>query len=135
MAAIIWDDKVLGSGVETVDEQHKKLIAMINELMDATSAGRGKEEIGRMMEFLAQYAVEHFSHEECVMSERKCPAAEANKDAHDKFLEDFTALRERFDSEGPTLAVVMEVQKRVVNWLTQHIKGCDTQLRKCAQQQ
>jgi hemerythrin len=131
MAAIIWDDKVLGPGVATVDEQHKKLIEMINELMDATSAGRGKEEIGHMMDFLARYAVEHFGHEENVMSTHKCPAAEANKEAHAKFLQDFTALKARFDAEGPTLAVVMEVQKRVVNWLTQHIKGCDTQLRKC----
>jgi hemerythrin len=130
MPAIIWDEDALGTGVESVDEQHRKLIAMINDLMDATETGRGREEIGKMMAFLADYVVEHFSHEECVMAERGCPAAAANKEAHARFVEDFERLQAQFDAEGPTLKVTMEVQKRVVNWLTHHIRGCDRQLKR-----
>lgn len=131
MPAIIWDEMDLGTGVETIDEQHRKLIDMINELMDATSAGRGRTEIGKMMQFLSDYVVEHFSHEECVMAERQCPVADVNRKAHEHFVEDFEVLRSQFEAEGPTLRVTMEVQKRVVNWLTHHIRGCDRQLRKC----
>lgn len=132
MAAIIWDDRVLGTGIESIDDQHRRLVSMINDLLGATAAGRGKDEICRMMDFLAQYTIEHFAHEERVMAEHNCPAAAANRAAHEEFTRDFEALRLRFESEGPTLAFVLEVQKRVVNWLTHHIQGCDLQLRKCA---
>jgi len=83
-----------------------------------------------MMQFLSEYVVEHFSHEECVMAERGCPVAAVNKEAHQRFLEDFALLRSQFEAEGPTLRITMEVQKRVVNWLMHHIRGCDRQLRK-----
>lgn len=131
MPAIQWDEKTMSSGVESVDVQHKKLIAMLNELMDATSQGKGKDVLARMMGFLGDYAKSHFAHEEGVMERHACPAAKANKEAHAKFLQDFTSLAARFEKEGPTLAFVMEVQKTVIDWLRNHIRGCDAQLRHC----
>ena len=89
MAAIVFDEETMGTGVQTIDDQHKQLIEMINRLMEATNSGRGKHEIATMMNFLAYYAVEHFSHEECVMSEMKCPVAEKNK-----------ALQQKTSKEG-----------------------------------
>ncbi len=42
MALIDWD-KSLSVNVEEIDQQHKKLIAMINELNEAMRNGKGKE--------------------------------------------------------------------------------------------
>ncbi len=66
-----------------------------------------------------------------LMDKHKCPVASANKDAHAKFLAEFTDLMKTFETEGPTLGFVMQVQQQVVNWLVSHIRGCDTQLKKC----
>jgi hemerythrin len=132
MSRIVWDERTFGTGVPTVDAQHKRLISMINDLLTAVDEGHGKDEIGRILDFLVIYAAGHFTHEQCVMVERKCPAARTNADEHAKFMEAFTALKARFDDEGPTPAVVMEVQKSVVTWLTRHIARCDAQLRKSA---
>jgi len=66
------------------------------------------------------------------MAQHKCPMAEKNKEAHAQFLKEFTALVARFDKEGPSLAFVMEIQKKVIDWLRSHIRGCDAQLKQCA---
>ncbi len=41
MPLIEWSDK-LSTGTRMFDEQHKKLVAMINELHNAMKYGRGK---------------------------------------------------------------------------------------------
>ncbi|MBI5864938.1 MAG: hemerythrin family protein [Planctomycetes bacterium] len=131
MPAILWDEKTMGTGVDTIDKQHEELIKMINEMMDASSKGKGKEELGKMMAFLGDYAKKHFAHEEGVMDKHHCPVSAANKDAHAKFLQEFTKLTAQYEKEGPTLGFVMQVQQKVIGWLTNHIRGCDAQLKKC----
>lgn len=132
MYSITWDEKSMSSGVATVDEQHKELINMLNAFMAATASGKGKEDLGKMIKYLGDYAVRHFAHEEQVMDAHKCPLASQNKAAHAAFLKDFTALTAKFNAEGPSLSFVMEVQQKVLTWLNGHIRGCDAKLRQCA---
>ncbi len=131
MAIIAWDEKSMGTGVESVDREHQSLIKMLNELMEATSQGKGKEEIGRMMDFLGKYAVNHFQSEEGIMDECQCPTAAQNKQDHAKFLSEYQELSRKFETDGPSLTFVIQVQKKVANWLISHIRGCDMALKKC----
>ena len=131
MYEIKWDEQSMSSGVVTIDAQHKELIRMLNSFLVATSSGKGKDELGKMIHFLGDYASKHFAHEEQVMLQHKCPMAAQNKEAHTKFLQDFGALGEKFEKEGASLSFVMDVQKRVLNWLNSHIRGCDAKLREC----
>ena len=39
MAFIAWDDKLM-TGIKSVDDQHKNLVEMVNELHDAMSVGK-----------------------------------------------------------------------------------------------
>lgn len=132
MYSITWDEKSMSSGVASVDQQHQELIRMLNAFLDATSKNKGKDELGKMIQFLGDYAVKHFAHEEQVMAAHKCPVAQQNKDAHAQFLKDFTALGAKFQKEGASLSFVMEVQQKVLTWLNSHIRGCDAKLRQCA---
>jgi hemerythrin-like metal-binding protein len=114
-----------------VDEQHKELIRMLNEFLAASAAGKGKDDLGKMIKYLGDYAVKHFAHEEQVMAKHNCPFAKQNKEAHAAFLKDFTGLSAKFMTEGPSLSFVMEVQTKVLTWLNGHIRGCDAKLRQC----
>jgi hemerythrin len=129
--SIKWDEKLMGSGVNSVDAQHKELIKMLNAFREATCNGSGDEELGKMLDFLGNYAKMHFRHEELVMEQHHCPMAQRNQEEHAKFLEDFGVLANRFKGEGASHAFVMEVQVRVMRWLTNHICGCDAKLRQC----
>ena len=63
MAFLVWMDD-FSVGVKTIDEQHQKLIAMINDLHDAMSAGKSKTILDELLTKMKDYTVEHFGFEE-----------------------------------------------------------------------
>ncbi len=63
MAFIAWTDE-LSVDIGEIDEQHKKLINMINDLSYAMSKGKGRDVIEAILVGLRDYTVEHFAHEE-----------------------------------------------------------------------
>ncbi|MEK7700013.1 MAG: hemerythrin domain-containing protein [Planctomycetota bacterium] len=68
--AVQWSEN-LAVGVTMIDDQHKGIFSRINTLMSAMSQGKGKEEVGKVLEFLADYTKKHFSAEEKLMMESK----------------------------------------------------------------
>jgi hemerythrin len=54
MALIAWSDSI-SVQVAEIDQQHKKLIAMINELSAAMKAGKGNEVLGKIADSLIGY--------------------------------------------------------------------------------
>ena len=119
------------TGVAEIDEQHQELISMINRLHRACTAGAGKAEVRKMLDFLAAYVQTHFSHEEAVMEQHRCPAKERNQMAHAKFLQTFQTLVAAFEAKGPSTAVLLDLKRLVADWLANHICSVDTGLRKC----
>ncbi len=122
--AIQWTED-LATGVSIIDEQHKELFARINTLLEACSRGRGKEELGRVIQFLEDYVFTHFSEEETRMKKYNYPDYSSHKALHEEFIRNFTGLKEEFMKEGPAVYVVIKTNHVVVDWLTAHIKRVD----------
>lgn len=133
--AFEWDERIMGTGVPSIDRQHQELLGRMKELFDADFQGKGKEEVRRMLEFLGVYVKEHFAHEEALMAHHGCPAAERNRQAHAAFLKEYVAMTQRYDREGPTSGIVLEVATRLLNWLVSHIQACDTELKACVERE
>ena len=121
----------LSTGVRVIDEQHKQLFSHVNKLHEAMSQGKGKEEIGQILDFLGQYAAKHFSAEEREMQSRNCPTAEQNKQAHREFMLKFSELRNQFDRNGSQTTLVLEIHRTLSRWLVEHISKIDTKLNEC----
>jgi len=51
----------LSIGVAEIDNQHKELFKRINNLLDAISQGKGKQELFAVLEFLEDYSKFHFA--------------------------------------------------------------------------
>ena len=49
MSLIKWNDS-FSVNVVKVDQEHKKLIAMVNDLTDAMKAGKGKDVLGKILD-------------------------------------------------------------------------------------
>ncbi len=126
-----WDDRIYATGCPVIDAQHKSLFKMVNRLLAAMKAGRGNEEIADMIRFLDSYIDKHFSYEEAEMERRRCKACSANKKAHRAFRLRFENLKNKFDRDGASLALVVELQRTVCRWLQEHIARIDTKLRDC----
>ena len=125
MAFITWK-KEFEVGYAKVDDQHKELVRIINSLADAMGSGKGKEELGKVLHFLAEYTVSHFGTEEALMKSNSYPGYAAHKKIHEDLLAQVGDLVTKFDSGKSVLTV--QVMNFLQDWLIKHIQGEDTKL-------
>jgi hemerythrin len=128
---LVFNPTTMSTGVDSVDAQHRQLFDLINRLTADMAAGKGKDDIGAVLNELAQYAVSHFAHEESCMARFNCPVANQNKAAHAAFIQVFTGLKAEFDRTGPTATLAMRVQQEISKWITNHIVGVDVKMKPC----
>jgi hemerythrin-like metal-binding protein len=122
VALIEWADS-LSIGIPSIDEQHKKLVSLINELHNAMLERKAKDVMGRIFEELIEYTRYHFSLEEEMLREHGHPEEANHANEHRVLAEKVFALKEEFD-QGNT-AVTLEVMRFLRDWLGNHIVGTD----------
>lgn len=125
-----WTD-AMSTGVQEVDDAHRTLIQWVNKLTASTAAGKGKEDVMHVLNFLGTYARRHFAAEEECMHRLKCPMAAANQLAHGEFVEYFTKIRSEIDLHGASTEKAEELQRALSHWLETHILRVDVSLRAC----
>lgn len=125
--AIEWTED-LATGVSEIDNQHKELFKRINNMLEACNQGRGKEEVGRVIKFLEDYVVTHFTTEESYMTKHGYPEYPVHKAAHSLFIENFSGLKRKFETEGVGVHIVILTNSLVVDWLINHIRKVDKAL-------
>jgi len=119
-----WDSS-LESGYEKVDNQHKQLVAALNNLMEASSSGKGDKAVMETLDFLTGYAVKHFADEEKLQVDHNYPDYLMHKRLHDEFKGVVVDLVQRVIKEGPTAELIQVVSSTIGAWLLNHIKGDD----------
>lgn len=122
--AVQWRDS-LNIGIESIDDQHKELFSRTNELLNACNTGKGNEEVGRLIDFLEDYVVTHFRDEERLQLKLNYPKYKEHKVLHDNFIKEVKGLKERFFNGGSTLTLTIEINKKVIDWLINHIGKMD----------
>ena len=119
-------DSSLVTGNKMIDEQHSELIGKIDKLMECCRQGGGKIEAIKMLDYLADYTEFHVSEEEMLQEEIAYPAMEEHKKKHAEFKQAVSELHEMLaEQEGPTDEFVEAVNRNVMEWLMNHIKGFD----------
>lgn len=119
-------DISLITGNSEIDEQHKELISKINKLVACCEEKSGKLEAIKMLDYLSEYTEFHFTAEEKLQEQTGYPGLEAHKAKHDEFRKSVAELHEMLlEEEGPSDAFVKAVNKNVIDWLYDHIKGFD----------
>lgn len=122
MALIEWDDK-FSVKINKFDDQHKKLVAMVNQMHDAMKVGKGREVLGDILQSLAQYTMSHFADEEQKMKHYGFPGYEEHKKQHNMLVLQVRETLEEHRQGKPILTQsIMEFLKK---WLTDHIQDCD----------
>ena len=119
-----WDS-TLESGYDKVDNQHKQLVAYLNNLIEASAGGKGDAAVLETLDFLTGYAIKHFADEEQLQIDYEFPDYLNHKRIHDNFKQTVGEFVAKVKAEGPTEAVINEVSSAVGAWLLNHIKGDD----------
>ncbi|OGU15424.1 MAG: chemotaxis protein [Geobacteraceae bacterium GWC2_53_11] len=120
--ALEWDAS-FAVGVEKYDNAHKVLFNMVNDLADAMQQKKSKEAVGRVLNGLAEYTINHFADEERNFAQTHYPEEIEHKALHKKLLDQVTALIGKFNAGEPLIA--QDVINFLKDWLINHIKGVD----------
>lgn len=127
--AFTWT-KELETGNAQIDKEHKELIHAINNLLEACTVGKGRNEISQTMDFLSQYTKTHFGHEQILQVQSGYPDYANHKKYHEWFANMVEDISARLKAEGPSLQLVGEINKQLVGWLIKHIKTEDVKVAK-----
>jgi len=125
MALIVWD-RHLEVGHPKIDAQHRSLVDAFNALHQAMKQGKGKEEVGKTLAFLANYTVEHFAMEEGLMRQYAYPAITKHQTLHQDLVAKVGDLVNKVQA-GQAM-VTLQVMDFLEGWLVEHIQGEDSQL-------
>ena len=125
--AILWKESLSVKVVE-IDNQHKELFNRINNLLEACTKGRGKEEIKRTLDFLSDYVISHFGTEENLMNKHNYPDYASHKERHEKFKKEFTELKMKIEKESTGLLTTIGTNHLLIDWWLNHIGKVDKAL-------
>ncbi|HCY84645.1 MAG TPA: hemerythrin [Desulfobacteraceae bacterium] len=118
-----WGDK-FKIGLTSVDDQHKELVAMVNELHRAMKMKAGAKEAGGILDRLTEYTVYHFGYEEDLFDTHGYPEADAHKRIHKDLVDKVLAFKEDFHSGKAALS--MDLMDFLMTWLKEHILKTDS---------
>lgn len=119
-AFIQWRDE-FSVNHEIIDGQHKALVNTLAGLLDAMWAGKGKDELNKVIGFLVDYVEEHFHTEELYMAEIGYPALEPHREIHRRFIKNVTDFREELLKGNVSSDVAINVFFDTWDWLKKHI--------------
>ncbi len=125
----------LAVGVELIDEQHKMWFEKAEKLFEAGKNNQAKEYVGELLRFLDEYTRKHFGDEERYMLSINYPGYNEQKAAHTAFIAKLDDLRKEYDKSGGNLMVILNANRMVLDWLTQHISNMDKKIGEFAKKQ
>lgn len=115
----------MATGVTEIDNQHKRIFDLADELVSARKRDEGPEMVTKAATFLGYYVIKHFEAEEKLLEETNYPWREAHTEKHQRFLAEVADLKLRMDVDGPTLELTGKIRGLVVTWLMEHIEKED----------
>lgn len=122
MALITWGPKY-ETGLNIIDEQHRGLVDLINELNEALVGERGMEIMSRIFDELFNYIHVHFHDEENLMKLHEYEDFSEHSRQHDIFTSQMDMFREAF--QDGSKVVSSEVLEYLRSWLLTHITSTD----------
>lgn len=122
-----WDDSY-NVGIQEVDEQHKVLVSLLNQLHTAIVEHHGKSTSREILDHLAEYTRTHFLLEESLMRLTHYPGFDIHKEQHEALIKQVVDLQTKLDQENIT--ITFELLHFLKNWLMQHINESDQRFGK-----
>ena len=113
---IRWSDIYI-VGNETIDNQHKKLVDIINELYRVFNENYVENIYQDIIEKLVEYTKIHFSEEEQILQELNCDSLDAHKKQHLYFIEKLELLKDKAIKNK----IFNEIMEFLGHWLISHI--------------
>ncbi|WP_456381692.1 bacteriohemerythrin [Persephonella sp.] len=122
MVLIEWSEE-LELGIPEIDQQHRKLVEMLNEFYTELEEGHQKEAVEHFLKNLEDYLHYHLDYEEKFMEEKGFPETDNHKKVHQMFKNLYAEEKQRY-LEGDSKAL-RELVAFTFSWLFSHIMKTD----------
>ncbi|PLX98101.1 MAG: hemerythrin [Desulfuromonas sp.] len=109
--------------IPKIDDQHKELVKMINELYAALKSEHSSETVNVVLNRLLQYVEIHFETEEAAMRQNHYPDFDGHIYLHDLLREEVLELK-KVQLQGGEVAT-FELLNFLTDWLKNHIAKAD----------
>jgi len=128
-----WNDN-FKTGIALIDEQHQKLIGLINSLASIATSQFHRSDVRQALDELIAYTQYHFRAEEKIMLEvfGDHRSATAHLHAHHSFEKKVDELRDSLASDTKA-EVIEDMLCFLVQWLALHILESDMKMSKVVQ--
>ena len=123
-----WDDN-FNTGLPTVDEQHRRLVALLNLLASHVAFKTDIPQLNRIFDELADYAVYHFETEEAIWKNYFADdtAEIEHRATHARFVDEVTRLRGEVGNRS-TAQLAEDALAFLARWLASHILESDRKM-------
>lgn len=127
MAILTWNDQ-LKLGIPSVDEQHRRLVEILNQLDEAVAIGNEPRRIPELIDALIEYTQYHFKHEEQLMQDAHYDRRKyaEHQVEHEAFIQRVKQSKE--DATHSPDTVSNYLIDFLVKWLMDHILFSDKQM-------
>ena len=135
MPSIRWSGK-MSVGVPELDDDHKGLLVVINELEVHANEEADEEVVRRSLNWLLRYAQTHFAREQAVMTCCNYPMLSEHIDEHRDFVNRMRGSIAAFDANPDDAAA--EIRDTLISylekWWRHHILSEDMKYKRFAEQ-
>ena len=123
-----WDDN-FSTGIPEVDDQHKQLVGLLNQLASHMTYSSDIGELGLIFDQLKGYAILHFRDEETIWTEHFAgdSMVHDHQREHASFVQEVGRLQGESE-EKPFDEVIVTIAGFLTHWLALHILESDKRM-------
>lgn len=122
----VWDAERYELKITEMDNEHKKLVEIMNRLYTKNKEGLPKSELVKIVDELGAYTMTHFKHEEAYLEKIKFAGLTNHKGIHQRLLTQFTQHKNDFISSSAN-KINDKFFDFLTLWLSAHIQHIDMQ--------
>ena len=122
MASLSWNENY-SVNIREIDDQHKRLLALVGNLHTAMLQGQGKQTLGKILDGVVAYAASHFATEERLMKTHGYPEFDEHRQIHARMTQKVLDIQKQYH-QGQ-VNITLDTMKFLEDWVTKHIMGTD----------
>jgi hemerythrin-like metal-binding protein len=125
---LVWEDKY--NIVKEIDEQHKHLFEIINDLIEIINSQHPKDEdIAGIINKIVEYKAMHFATEERHFHEFNFEGTLEHEARHREFNQKVSEIQQA--NQGNAIAFAFALVDFLEDWLVNHLMNMDQKYKKC----
>lgn len=126
MSVVEWHDELYSVGIVEIDDQHKGLFQLAEQLKCEVDEGRDEKILKFLFPEIYRHIAIHYRTEENYMEMCDYPDLMAHRTDHEKFVDAINAAYEKLGHDKGLLG--LEILFVLNDWITNHIGQMDKKL-------